>query len=234
MFVSRKKKKGVLGSFGLHAIAEVVTVESEAKELADVLKEMSRILKKVSSKVYEASSEAFKEAMMETGVSEWAVPSLFRPTIVFTVDAPLSSLAYAVEKGVDDTYVHEFMLDILDESSFDQGEVNMIQKLIPIADPRVIKKYSPELKTALKEVSSVLYGIKAAADTALRRCSKLLGRKAAYFSCMARNLRTELPRIRRDVEMINPEEIKKELKEVYKAVLEHGKKYGLGREPYWY
>ena len=231
MFVKRKKK-GVWGSFGLHAIAEVVT--AEAKELADVLKEMSNILKEVKTKVYAASSEAFEEAMRETGVSEWAVPSLFRPTVVFTVDAPLSSLAYAVEKGVDDAYVHEFMLDILDEASYDQGEVNMIQKLVPIADPRVIEKYRPELRTALKEVSSLLYGIKAATDLALRRCNRLLGRKAAYFSCMARNLRTQLPRIKRDAEEVKPEEIKKELKEVYKAVLEHGKKYGLGEKPYWY
>jgi len=226
------KKRGGFGAFSLHAIAEVVT--TEAKELADVLKEMSNILKGVNRKVYDASDEAFEEAMKEVGVSEWAVPTMFRPTMVFTVDAPLTSLAYAVERGVDDAYVHEFMLDILDSASYDQGETNMIQKLIPIADPKVIEKYRPELRTALKEVSSLLYGIKAAADMALRRCNKLLGRKSEYFSCMAENLRTQLPRIRRDAEEVKPEDIKEELKEVYKAVLEHGKKYGLGEKPYWY
>ncbi|RLF08486.1 MAG: hypothetical protein DRJ60_00045 [Thermoprotei archaeon] len=226
------KKRGGWRVLNLHAV--VVAVTAEAKELASALKEMARILKDVRRKVYDASEEAFEEAMREVGISEWAVPSVFRPTMVFTVDAPLGSLASAVEKGVDDMYVHEFMLDILDSASYDQGETNMIQKLIPIADPRVIEKYRPELKTALKEVSSLLYGIKAAADMALRRCNKLLGRKSEYFSCIAENLRTQLPRIRRDAEEVKPESIKEELKEVYKAVLEHGKKYGLGEYPYWY
>jgi len=226
------KKRGGLGIFNLHAVAEVVTAET--KELADVLKEMSNILKDVKRKVYDASEGAFEEAMRELGISEWAVPSVFRPTMVFTVDAPLGSLAYAVERGVDDMYVHEFMLDILDSASYDQGETNMLQKLIPMADPRVAEKYRPELRTALKEVSSLLYGVKVAADTALRRCNRLLGNKRRYFSCLARNLRTQLPRIRRDAEEVKPEDIKEELKEVYKAVLEHGKKYGLGEHPYWY
>jgi len=214
----------------IHAVAGTETAE---KEVAGILREIAGIFKDVKRKVYKASDEAFREALVETGVPERAVPSAFRPTIVFTADTMLSSLAGGVEKGyLSDREIQDYMLEILDDASYDQGEVNMISYFIPVANPKSIERYLPEMRTSLREPSAILYNIKSAAERVVRNCGKLLGRRGEYFSCLSIELKKKLPWIRENAEKMDPEKIKDDLKEVYKAILEHGKRHGLGERFY--
>jgi hypothetical protein len=228
-----KRKKAIGSKEFLAAIAEAEEKES-MRELAEVLDQYTAIVDELADKLYSASMEAFKEAAREVGVPEHALPpSLVRPYITILSDNPLHVLASAVKRGVaDEEYIHSNLLTLLDEASYDQGGLNKMEKLVLLADPRVAKKYKPYLKTALTDPSHIIGTVKNVVEIAIRKCRKLLG-KDGYVSCVTTELKSHLPALQNEARKVDVEELKKELKELYKAVLKHGKEFGLGEEIYW-
>ncbi|RLE83308.1 MAG: hypothetical protein DRJ67_12440 [Thermoprotei archaeon] len=217
---------------GIWTLEAVAAVKARSRRLAEVLGEYDEVLRRLGDGVYRATSEAWEEAVREAGVRPGAVPSIFRPVVTILARSPLASLAHAVKVGAaDNKYVHEFLLDTVDNSSYDQGRVNMLQEMEVVANPRVLEKYRPVMKTALAEPSEILFHVKEAIARALRRCATLI-ESDEYQECLADELERELPRIKDLIERVDWDAIREEVKEVYAAVLEHGKERGLERAFY--
>ncbi|RLE42009.1 hypothetical protein DRJ19_04880 [Candidatus Woesearchaeota archaeon] len=209
------------------AKVKVVQTVDERARLTQILKKYAEQARKLSSILSDTSRKALDEAMRETDIHRLLSP-LHTPILLPLSKMSLNALSDGVAKGVYSSRdIYEYILQIVDEASYDQGEVNFAQSLTFIADPEVIKKYSPEIKTALTEPSSALYTILKAFRVAAYSCGDKVDIESDFLTCVADKLERYYGELERHIKEINQAELKKELKELYTAVLKHGKERGL-------
>jgi len=192
--------------------------------LADILEEYGKVLKEIERRVSKSLNEAWEEALEEEDVSREAVSAFIKPTLMLWSPTPVLDLARDVRGRARPDYIHVKLTEIVGNTSFDAGRMDMLKDLAVMSNPpKVLGTYG---KPALFEIVEYLYdNIRRSFSKAIYSCGSLTDNPDAYVRCVSRELEEDLPYIKEKLKKLKWDRLKEEVEDLFKAIIEEGKEY---------